>query len=67
VGIYWFLGNFSDPPSLPYTIFLKARLSGPVAEVSDTSPIGYLFPGHHLLSLLDMASTIDTSVVDTRV
>jgi protease-4 len=67
VGVYWFAGNFSDPPSLPGSIVLKARLSGPVAEVSDTSPLGELFPARRRLSLLDMVSTIDTSVVDSRV
>lgn len=67
VGLYWFAGSFSDPPSLPDTIILKARLSGPVAEVSDASPLGDLFPARRRLSLLDMVSTIDASAVDSRV
>jgi protease-4 len=67
VGVYWSAGNFFNPPSLPDTIVLKARLSGPIDEIADISLLGDLFPTRRQLSLLGMVSTIDASALDTRV
>lgn len=66
-GVFWFADKHAEAPELPEKMVLKVRLTGPLADVSDASPLGNLIPARRGLSLFDLVTSIDAARTDGRV